>query len=251
MDRVPGTEGGIFSGTQYDTAYPDGIERHWWMLVRSRIVAHLLHEAGGAGEATLEVGCGRGAAVAGLRDLGIDCRGVELANVAPLPAVRAAVRTGCDARELPAAERARVANILLLDVLEHVADPASFLAQLRAAFPAARRMIVTVPARQELWSNYDEFYGHHRRYDLAALRALGEGDGWRTRRCDYAFHALYLPARLLCALGVPRGVRMRAPQGAARALHAVFAACLYAEWRLMPRRLPGSSAMAVLERVSG
>jgi len=248
MDRVPGAEGGLFSGAQYDTAYPDGIEGHWWLRARSRIVAAMLREAGGANAATLEVGCGRGAAVAGLRGLGIDCRGVERAEVLPLPGVRDAVRTGCDAGKLPVAERAGVANILLLDVLEHVADPASFLAQLCADFPAARRVIVTVPARQELWSNYDEFYGHHRRYDLAALRALGEADGWRTRRCDYAFHALYAPARLLCALGVPRDVRMAAPRGAARALHAVVAACLYAEWRVLPPRLPGSSAVAVFER---
>jgi hypothetical protein len=251
MDRVPGTEGGIFSGTQYDTAYPDGIERHWWTRARSRIVAQMLREAGGAREATLEVGCGRGAAVAGLRELGIDCRGVELAAVAPLPAVRAAVRTGCDARELPATERAGVASILLLDVLEHVADPAAFLAELRAAFPSARRLVVTVPARQELWSNYDDFYGHHRRYDLAMLRALGEGEGWRTRRCAYAFHALYPPARLMSALGLRRGVRLRAPRGAAVALHAALAALMVADWRLLPGSLPGSSAVACFERAAG
>ena len=42
MDRVPGAEGGLFSGAQYDTAYPDGIEGHWWLRARSRIVAYKL-----------------------------------------------------------------------------------------------------------------------------------------------------------------------------------------------------------------
>ena len=34
-----------------------------------------------------------------------------------------------------------------------------------------------MPARQEIWTNYDEFYGHFRRSDLPALRKEVEAAG--------------------------------------------------------------------------
>ena len=81
-------------------------------------------------------------------------------------------RTATDARQLEVAQRNEVRTILLLDVIEHLEDPVAFLAELRSHFPALRHLLLTVPARQELFSNYDEFNGHFRRYDPALLREL-------------------------------------------------------------------------------
>ena len=68
--------------------------------------------------------------------------------------------------DLPEEERRGVTTLLVLDVIEHLEDPIAFLREVLSSFPDVSSLIVTVPAREELWSAFDDFYGHHRRYTL-------------------------------------------------------------------------------------
>jgi len=43
-----------FSDDQFDQAYPDGIENHWWILARNRIVTSVIKKIVGA--VVLDVG---------------------------------------------------------------------------------------------------------------------------------------------------------------------------------------------------
>ena len=106
-----------FSDDQFDQAYPDGIENHWWILARNRIITSVIKKFTGADAVVLDVGCGRGVVVKYLRDEGIDCTGVELARANPVLSVRDHVRVGIDAWDLSLAERMRYNTILLLDVI--------------------------------------------------------------------------------------------------------------------------------------
>jgi len=232
-----------FSELQYDLCYPPGIERHWWMRGRAAIVNALVRE-GGRGGPVLEIGCGNGATLTLLRAYGLDCRGVELANVTVRDDVKEFITRNCDALDLPDQIRCKAETILLLDVVEHIEKPDVFLRRIAAGFPAVRRVVITVPARQEIWSNYDAFYGHYRRYNLAALRALGESQGWRLRRGGYAFRITYLPALALAALRRPRAVKIDPPTGPAIGIHRALAALTFWEWRLLPAALIGTSAIA-------
>lgn len=234
-----------FSEEQYDLAYPDGIEFHWWNRYRSGLIGRLCRDAVAADQRLLEVGCGRGGEVRALRAMGFDVRGVELAPVPPLAAVADHVDSGQDATTLPPERRAGVAAILLFDVIEHLPDPAAFLRSLRQAYPDLESVVITVPARRELWSNYDEFYGHQRRYSLPMLRALADELHWELQRSGYFFQLLYLPMRLLSALGVQRATSIAAPTPGMRWLHALVSACHHLEEWLLPRVLPGTSAYAV------
>ena len=139
-----------FSDDQYDHAYPDGIENHWWILARNRILTHVIRKSARNNAVLLDVGCGRGIVVKYLRDKGIACTGVELAMAPPVFSVRDHVRMGVDAWDLPLAERVRFDTILLLDVIEHIPDPAALLKRLSDGFPNLSHLIVTVPACQEL-----------------------------------------------------------------------------------------------------
>ena len=67
------------------------------------------------------------------------------------------------------------------------------------------RVLITVPARQEVWSNYDEYYGHYRRYDLAKLRATITSIGFIPSELGYLY-GLLPPALLLPSLGMERPV---------------------------------------------
>jgi hypothetical protein len=233
-----------FSEDQFARAYPDGIEHHWWNLSRSRVVADALRLHSGPGP-LLDVGCGRGVAVWHLRQAGFDCRGVELADVRPLPAVADHVSTGVNAVALPASERHDYRTLLLLDVIEHIAAPGPFIASLLEALPRVRTVVVAVPAMPALWSNYDEFYGHCRRYTLASLAELARGLQLLPVHQGYFFHALYLPARIATAAGRHRDTAIDAPATGRRTLHRWLAGLMQLDARLLPASWPGTSALVV------
>jgi len=141
-----------------------------------------------------------------------------------------------------------VDTLLFLDVLEHVDDPANLLERCRTAFPAARRLLVTLPARTELWSNYDEYFGHRQRYTRTTARELLQQAGVRPIDVRYYFHLLYPPAAFLHAVGAPRSTDVHAPRSAAaRLAHLVVAGAMKLGARVAPAWLPGTSLYAVGE----
>ncbi len=101
-----------------------------------------------------------------------------------------------DCLHLDAEFRRSVDALLLLDVLEHIEDDVGFLRAIGDGFPNSRALIVTVPARAELWSNYDTHYGHFRRYDRPTLATTLEAGGFTLRHQRYFFQELYLPMLL-------------------------------------------------------
>lgn len=112
-----------FSNDQFASAYPDGIEDHWWSIARSQIVEDTVRTFAGSRASVLEIGCGRGLVVNSLRESGINCSGVELASVEPIDAVKEQVYAGIDATELPQTERQQYDTLLLLDVIEYIEEP--------------------------------------------------------------------------------------------------------------------------------
>jgi len=236
-----------FSDDQFECVYPDGMEYHWWNLARCGILAKEVSACAGSVSSVLEVGCGRGLVVKRLREAGIDCSGVELADVRPIQAAAQHIRVGTDAVDLPESERQRYDTILLLDVIEHIPEPVPFLQNLAAAFPNLARVIVTVPARQELWSNYDEFYGHYRRYTPEMLKTLSHELSWKLNRKSYFFHLVYPPAWLTMKLKKDRRIQFDPPRGASRLIHRVVSYAMICDYYLFPRQLVGTSVIGCFQ----
>lgn len=235
-----------YTAEQYEQNYPEGIGGYFWNLARNHVIADTLRAAGLAGEAMLEVGCSTGVVLGYLRRHGMDCAGSELGHPPVGPDLATHVHVGMDACALPESLRAGISVLLLCDVIEHVPEPEAFLARLAQAFPNARHLLVTVPARREIWSNYDDHFGHYRRYDRRDLaRQLG-AVGFVVSRQRYFFHALYALMAVLTVLGVKRGVEQKAP-GNVR-LHRLLAQICRWEARLLPGALVGSSLIAIAQR---
>ncbi len=235
-----------YTAEQYEQNYPDGIGDYFWNLARNHVIADTLRAAGVAGEAMLEVGCSTGVVLGYLRNHGMDCIGSELGRP-PVPAELAPhLHTGLDACALPEAVRQRITMLLLCDVIEHLPKPETFLSRLLAAFPNVRHVLVTVPARQEIWSNYDEHFGHFRRYDRPSLGRELAASGLVVVRQRYFFHALYALMAVLTLLGIKRGVDQAAP--ARPGLHRLMARLCRWEARLLPGGLAGSSLVALARR---
>jgi SAM-dependent methyltransferase len=221
------------------------VGRHFWNLARNHVVLRKLRRGGAPPGAVLDVGCGRGATVEYLRAAGLDGLGVELAPTRVEERLRPHVTTGVPAESLPAVTRERVGSVLLLDVLEHLDEPDGLLRSLRRSFPRLRRVVITVPARRELWSNYDDFYGHRLRYDLPSLRRLASVLDPLRLDTGYFFHALYPVVRAQRRLPGQRSVEVRPPRHPR--VHRALAACFSAEERWLPAAWPGSSAWAVAD----
>ena len=236
-----------FEPEQFALCYPPGIENHYWTAARNRIVEHELQAAGLEQPCILEIGCGKGVVVAFFRKKGYPCWGVDLAKVTPIESVKDFVHTGVSATELPSAQRESFKILFLLDVIEHLPDPGAFLSTLKAAFPNVSRLIITVPARTELWSNYDTFYGHYRRYDLDSLRAVVNGIGGTVLSLRYFFRILYLPARLTLALFHRRSVRINAPRNGMKLVHYLISRICFADLFLLPPGVRGTSIICTVQ----
>ncbi len=85
------------------------------------------------------------------------------------------VRYGEDADAGDETEYGQARFVTLLDVLEHQRDDREFMAELVAKMAPGSMLLVTVPAFQHLWSQWDVALGHFRRYDKASLLSSLEG----------------------------------------------------------------------------
>ena len=235
------------SAEQYDHSHPKGIERSYWHLARNAILWRKLSPYLQEGTTVLDLGCGPGVVVSYLRSKGVDCHGADIGTPEPVnEATAGSLFLGQDACELPQSFRQQVSVILLLDVIEHIVDPAAFLQRCMESFGNARTILVTLPARMEIWSNYDEFYGHQTRYTSESLDELVGKTGLRKVESGYFFHGLYLAARCLKFIKPTRAVRVLAPKS--EWPQRVIATAFDLEQRLVPSQVWGSSLYAVLQR---
>jgi SAM-dependent methyltransferase len=148
-----------------------------------------------AGERVLDLGCGAGRFVAALRDAGAEPVGVELAE----PALERARRNapGADLRlvepdgSLPL-DHASVDLVWCSEVLEHVADTAYLLLEVRRVLRPGGRLLVTVPyhgrvtgaliALTRFDAHFDPLGQHLRFYTRSSLTATLERSGFEAVR---------------------------------------------------------------------
>jgi SAM-dependent methyltransferase len=214
---------------QYADNYPPGIEQHWWTMARNEIVRGAVRSL--PPSRILDVGCGAGLMVAYLRRHGMDCWGCELGSPEVRVAAKNFVWTNATAAALDRDFRQSVGIITLLDVLEHLPDPVSFLSELVAAYPAVHGVVVTVPARMELWTAWDDRYGHFLRYGRGQLVELYDKTDIEMKNIRYFFQTLY-PALLLAA-------RMNSRQTSINAPRIFWPHTMLAKWFVMETSIPG------------
>ena len=77
------------------------------------------------------------------------------------------------------------------DVLEHIANDDKAITEMNNALRPGGYLILTVPAYQFLWSNFDESAHHQRRYNKNELIAKLETKGFTIRKTSYFMFFLF------------------------------------------------------------
>jgi len=235
-----------FSNEQFLSIYPPGIENHYWTLARNKIIESCLDRNNLKNKKILEIGCGRGVVTKFLRDRGADCLGVDLSDIEVEPELEGFIYSGMDFKSLDRSLINQVEVVMLLDVIEHISDVGVFLKDIKDTFPKLSHIFITVPARKELWSNYDEFNGHFRRYDIDDLTHLSSAANFRIIELSYFFHLLYIMASLVMVYKKKRSTQVVPPNGLLVWLHKVLGEFFVFEKRFFPRRMFGSSLICLV-----
>lgn len=238
-----------FSKQQYIDVYPPGMEFHFWSVARCDYLKDTLLDNGFDRQldVALEVGAGRGIVVEVLRKSGINIYGCDLA-IPPYvsPEVSQYMEFGIKAETMPEKFRISVTYLLLLDVLEHIEDRPTFLNSLTTAFPHLKTIVITVPSRMELWSNYDDYFGHLLRYDIPSLRSETP-KGFVETKSQYFFKSLYLVMLAFKLFKIKREVSFHPPVGFYRIIHLLVAKLMKFEKAFL-WFLPGSSLLMIVKK---
>jgi SAM-dependent methyltransferase len=81
--------------------------------------------------------------------------------------------------------------VTAFDVIEHCEPEASALAEVYRVLRPGGRFLMSVPAYEWAWSDFDVRSGHHRRYTrVRAIQAV-ETAGFQVKRATYAFAAVF------------------------------------------------------------
>jgi hypothetical protein len=236
--------GSAFTKEQFNKIYPEGIGNHYWNHARNRIIRWFLNKHRLNAGKIIEIGCGRGVVLDFLRKSGMNCLGAELGDPEPISETRDYIYTKTDAFELQAELRQSFDTVLLFDVIEHIENPSEFLFSIQQKFVNAKYLVITVPARQELWTNYDAFNGHYKRYNLSDLKDLST-PGFSLVEARYFNHLLYPVFWIFAMFIKKRGTDIKAPVGISILFHRIISILLQIDFYLFPSRLFGTSIIAV------
>lgn len=230
---------------------------YWWFVNKRRIVRQLLDRYAAPRSVLLEAGCGGGLFSSELTAAGWR---VISADVSPAAAAFAHAQgvPGALAFDVgggwPLADNA-VDAVVMLDVLEHVKNDAAGLAEVRRVLRPGGVAVIAVPAYQFLFSAWDRYNVHYRRYTAGRLGRLARDAGLEIAHMTY-WNAISVPPALVLRLKDKFG-RKPAVFSEFPKVPGVINAGLKAYGRieaawLRGRRLPfGLSVLAVLRKEEG
>jgi SAM-dependent methyltransferase len=179
----------------YAQAYRELYGTHWWWRAREEFLVDTLRRrlARPQGNRILDVGCGSGLFFDRLAEFG-EVSGVEVDTTMKTgnPDVDGRIVWGTLDRFEPAGQ---FSVVLLLDVLEHLPDPAATLRRAVSLLSQDGTLVATVPAFRLLWTRHDDVNEHITRYTKRSFRMLLESAGCRVELLHY-FFAWMFPAKL-------------------------------------------------------
>jgi SAM-dependent methyltransferase len=179
---------------QFTQRYRELYETHWWFRAREALIVEFLRRKqppGGWGN-ILDVGCGDGLFFRELAQFG-DVEGIELAGDAITPNNPFRERIHIGPFDETFQPDKKYSLILMLDVLEHLAEPVGALRNAISLLRPGGSLLITVPAFRALWTSHDELNYHFTRYTKASFNEVAAKAGMNTAESRYLFYWLFVP----------------------------------------------------------
>jgi SAM-dependent methyltransferase len=186
------------------TSFPEGgvtifesvDDRSFWFDHRNWAICHYLERLPVG--PFLEVGSGSGVVVEHIqRSTGRPVVSVEPVLTGAVAVARRGVSLSfCGTLETVNFPESSFPAVGAFDVIEHLDDPQAFLGECRRILQKGGRLLVTVPAYQWLWSDFDEWNGHVQRFNLSTLSSLLHQGGFIVEKQTHLFAPLVIPAAL-------------------------------------------------------
>src|SRR4030043_853994 len=169
-------------------------EKHFWFQVRRKWIFDKLKKFIPPPAKVLEVGCGAGNVSSFLAQKGYAVTGCEFYTEAINMAWPNFLKVEGDASNLPFEDNS-FDIVGIFDAIEHFQDD---ITPLKEAVRVTKRggiIVLTVHARKELWSIFDEMSRHKRRYTKKMLKHVFMGVNLSPLLMEYMFMTLYLPMK--------------------------------------------------------
>lgn len=177
------SEADTYSATGHGGSPSHGIDGNWWYLARGELLRTALGSYVGGARLALDIGSADGPSAGWFREtvphtvsLDIDPRGLGAGGVCG------------SAYELPFAD-GTFDLVCAFDVIEHTDPESASLGEILRVLRPGGRLLVSVPAYQWAWSDFDVANGHFRRYTRPRLRKALQEAGFHVERMTHAFGA--------------------------------------------------------------
>jgi 2-polyprenyl-3-methyl-5-hydroxy-6-metoxy-1,4-benzoquinol methylase len=172
---------------RYGERYRELYNRHWWWRSRAKFVEEKIRQLCPPTQAILDVGCGDALFFDVLSQLG-EVEGVEPTQdlVSPDNPHRPKIHV-CEFDD-DFQPGKLFSLILMLDVLEHLSNPAAALRHAVNLLRPGGLLLATVPAFMSLWTNHDVMNHHVTRYTKRSFQQLANQTGLLILEQRYFYH---------------------------------------------------------------
>ena len=205
-------EKSVYSDSQW-TEFDVHLDESWWYNTRNKIILDGLrrHFLGGV---LWDIGCGSGVVGKFLRDNGFEVMGIEPSAAGATLAARRGITTFQGNLQDLSLPGNSIGAISMFDVLEHLENRQSALAEIHRVLQPEGLLFLSLPALQLLWSQFDEDGGHFLRYNKRVIRQELAENGFQIVESRYFFVLTVIPLLVLRVIPYRFGMRRALATGA-------------------------------------
>ena len=172
------------------------LDKSWWYGTRNRIILDALRSSR-TQSAIWDVGGGSGVVGSFLISSGYEVIGVEPSRSgAEMSSRRGVPSFSAELADLKLPGESLDA-VSMFDVLEHIERREAILEEVRRVLKPGGRFLLTLPALNMLWSQFDEDGGHFLRYSRSTIRQELSDHGFEVLRDGYFFLLTVIPLFLI------------------------------------------------------
>jgi 2-polyprenyl-3-methyl-5-hydroxy-6-metoxy-1,4-benzoquinol methylase len=166
-----------------------------WATHRANLISEVMKLCGA--KVMWEVGSGDGNVAISLKDRNLAVIGIEPLAAGANVTTAAGIRTYLGTLEALCLPANSIDLIGAFDVVEHIEYPEGLLNEIHRVLKPNGTLILSAPAHQFLYSDFDKSIGHFRRYSRSKLQNVLEDVGFRENKLEYIFSIFVVPAILL------------------------------------------------------